>query len=558
MRVPLLSCLPVRLRVFLLWLTSVIAFGGAAALFLLSTVFADAPPSFQTPRTIPNTDVNPYGANFFLEREVEAWKRERTVRMAREAGIGWARQEFIWAEIESDPGVYNWSKYDDIVDLLQSNGIQVIARLDRPPAWARTQASATGSSGPPDDFDAYGKFIEAFARHFEGKVFYFQIWNEPNLAREWNDAPVDPAAYTRLLKIAYLSAKGVDTDIRILSAPLAITLGEPFAPGSKLFRNMNDLQYLEGMYAAGARDFFDILSANAFGLGSPPDDPASPDKLNFQRVRLERQVMEKFDDANKAVWILEYGWNAAPASFPDSRLIWGRVTEQQQAEYTIQGIDLARENWNWVGMFSMWYFRQVGDISPSNPEYYFRMVDVDFTPRPVYFATSQATHDQQVASPGHYQETNPALSLKGAWSPDFDPRADGGAYAFTHQQATGALRFAGDGLDLYVHQMPGAGRLFVTIDGNPVPGLPQDATGQSYIEEASAADTWRAIMPVARNLPRAVHLLEFHAEGEVNLDAFEIPQIQPMQPPWLPIGVLGCLGLGSLTLAVAEKHRARR
>ncbi|RPI52970.1 MAG: hypothetical protein EHM56_07765, partial [Chloroflexi bacterium] len=34
-------------------------------------------------RTLPNTDVNPYGANFFLSREVEEWKRQRTVQMAR-------------------------------------------------------------------------------------------------------------------------------------------------------------------------------------------------------------------------------------------------------------------------------------------------------------------------------------------------------------------------------------------------------------------------------------------------------------------------------------------
>ena len=49
------------------------------------------------PRTIPYTDVNPYGANFFLEREVEGWKQDRTLEMAQATGIGWIKQQFPWA-----------------------------------------------------------------------------------------------------------------------------------------------------------------------------------------------------------------------------------------------------------------------------------------------------------------------------------------------------------------------------------------------------------------------------------------------------------------------------
>src|ERR1700674_3876958 len=37
----------------------------------------------------PDARVYPIGANFFLEREVELGKRERTVQMAHDAGIRW-------------------------------------------------------------------------------------------------------------------------------------------------------------------------------------------------------------------------------------------------------------------------------------------------------------------------------------------------------------------------------------------------------------------------------------------------------------------------------------
>jgi hypothetical protein len=547
-------------RFILFLLLALLSFGIAVGAFLYAAYFTPPSPAFQPRWEYAHTDVNPYGANFFLEREVEVWKRERTVQMAREAGIGWARQEFIWAEIEPEPGKYNWSKYDEIVELLQRNNIRIIARLDRPPQWARVNASGTGSSGPPDDFESYGKFVNEFVKRYQNKIGYLQIWNEPNLGREWNDAPIDPAAYTRLLKIAYENAKAVAPNVYILSAPLAITLGESISPDSSQFRNMNDLQFLEEMYAAGAKDYFDILSANAFGLGSAPEDPPNPGTLNFQRVLLERDVMEKFGDGAKPIWILEYGWNAAPDSIPDSRLIWGRVTEEQQADYTVRGIDLARTNWPWAGVFSIWYFRQVGDIPPGNPEYYFRMVDADFAPRPVYFSVSAATKPQRVAGPGEYEETNPALTYSGDWLYRADLNAYGAQYIHTadvisntQTSDTAILRFNGEALDLIARREPGAGRVLVSIDGKPVNGLPRTASGESFVELASGQTEWRAVIPVARNLMRGEHTLELRAEGAVNLDGFNVAPIEAASPPWGWIGIFATLGFVCAGLAWRQR-----
>lgn len=562
MKIPLWSRLSRRVRVLVLAVLAIVFLGTALGLYVSSSYLTPPPPPFQARRAIVNTDVNPFGANFFLEREVEAWKRERTVQMARDAGIGWARQQFVWAEIEPQPGSFDWSKYDAIVDLFARNNIQIIARLDRPPAWARTTASGTGSSGPPDDFETYGRFVRAFAEHYRGKINYLQIWNEPNLGREWNDAPIDPAAYTRLLKIAYENAKAVDPNIRILSAPLAITLGETFSTNPAQYRNMNDLQFLEEMYVAGAKPHFDILSANAFGLGSPPDAPPNPGTLNFQRVLLERAVMEKFDDAAKAIWILEYGWNAAPESFPDSRLIWGRVTEEQQAQYTTRGIALARENWAWAGVFSIWFFRQVGDIPPTNPEYYFRMVDADFAPRPVYFGVSEAAKAERVAGPGEYEETNPALTLRGDWLYQVDANAYGSQYvsaretiSYTPSNNTATLRFDGTALDVVARREPGAGRFFVALDGKSVAGLPRAENGESFIELASGQPEWRTVISVARNLVRGEHTVELRGEGNVNLDGFVVPEIPAQSPPWLVIGICGILGVSCAVLAGRQFRR---
>jgi hypothetical protein len=336
------------------------------------------------PRPILYTDVNPYGANFFLDREVEPWKQEKTLAMAREVGIVWIKQQFSWEEIEPQrKGEFEWSKYDRIVDLAERYGMQIIARLDRPPAWARLSNPLPAS--PPDDFADYGDFVYEFVRHYRGRVRYVQIWNEPNLSAEWGFQRVDAVAYTRLLEVACRRAKEADSKVVVLSAPLAITLEDASMRG-----NHNDLVFLEQMYQAGAGDFFDILSANAFGLDRPPEDPPALDVLNFRRVELQRAIMERYGDEDKPIWINEYGWNAAPASFPEELLTWERVSEAEQAEYTVRGIEWARQNWPWLGVVNIWYFRQVGDVPPDRAAYYFALVDPEFNPRPVYEAVRQA------------------------------------------------------------------------------------------------------------------------------------------------------------------------
>src|SRR5262249_32848793 len=98
------------------------------------------------------------GVNTFLEQEVETASRRRTLLVARGAGYGAIRQQFPWAELEPDAkGVYwdarwghsTWDKYDEIVDLANQHGLDVLARLDTSPAWARP--ANPWPATPPDN-----------------------------------------------------------------------------------------------------------------------------------------------------------------------------------------------------------------------------------------------------------------------------------------------------------------------------------------------------------------------------------------------------------------------
>lgn len=563
-------------RLWLLVLCFVAAGAALANLLLPLALSARTTASgYRAPHLIPNTDVNPFGANMFLDREVEEWKLRKTLEMAQEAHLGWVKQQFAWEEIEPvQKGEYfdertrrsSWEKYDRIVDLCEEYGLQIIARLDRPPDW--TREDNTYKERPPDNFEDYGDFLYAFVDRYRGKIRYVQIWNEPNIFPEWGNRPVDPEEYVALLRVAYQRAKQADPNVYVLSAPLAITLGQEHPEPGKWI-SMNEIDYLEEMYKAGAKDYFDILSANAFGLGSPPEEPAQPRVLNFQRVLFLRDVMEQYGDADKPVWFNEYGWNASPEDFGEDQLIWQRVSEEEQAQYTVGGVEYAQEHWPWAGVFNIWYFRQVGNISPDRSDYYFRMVDVDFTPRLVYYAVEQAAQGlQEPLGPGYYQETNPALVFDGEWQPVIEPQASAQAHILSEAEAsTVTLTFVGENADLIASIGPEGGRLGVSLDGHTVDNLPRNGQGQSYVDLFSPVRQWQRRVPLVYQADDVEHTLvltvleraNLASEGnQIAIDAFEITRGERSSLPYAMAALLILAVVVSAGLAFREWRLLRR
>ncbi|PJF42584.1 MAG: hypothetical protein CUN50_03530 [Candidatus Thermofonsia Clade 1 bacterium] len=341
---------------------------------------------------------NPIGVNSFLELEPELAKRERQVQMIAEAGIGWIRQKFTWQDIEirgrgnfiddrndlngdgvPDP-VDAWAKYDSIVALAEKYGVQILARLGTPPAWSQPEG-LQGSFAPPADFQDFVNYAVAVAERYKGRVQHFQVWNEPNLALEWGNQPVEPERYTELLCRTYRALKAVDPQIVVVSGALAPTI-------DLSGYNLSSFVFLERMYAAGAKECFDVLGAQGYGLFSGPTDRRLRiTTINFAHVVWLRDMMVAHGDAAKPIWIGEMAWNPVPDD-PNiqDRLTYGQVTDAQAAQYAVDAYERARTEWPWVGMIAYWFFKRP-DTSESNQSwYYFRMVEPDFTPRPVYFA----------------------------------------------------------------------------------------------------------------------------------------------------------------------------
>jgi hypothetical protein len=264
-----------------------------------------------------------------------------------------------------------------VVDFARNQGLTVIARLGGlVPDWARPRAPdgslPVNTYLDVEHFDDFGDYVHAFVTHFKGRVGHVIIWNEPNVTLEWGFRPVDPEAYTELLRIAYLRAKEADPHVVVLGGALAPTL-EP--EGSELA--LNDLIYLERMYAAGAGQSFDALAAHAYGLSFPPDEPPAPDAINYRRVELLREVMDAHGDAHKPMMLTESGWNDSPR--------WTRaVSPGLRIEHTLAGYAWAEQHWPWMQAVCTWAFRYPAPQFSYGD--YFTFVSPEFVAKPIYAA----------------------------------------------------------------------------------------------------------------------------------------------------------------------------
>jgi len=469
---------------------------------------------------VAHTGLCPFGVNTFLEQEVEVAKRERTLQMVREAGFCWIRQEFPWEDIEIhgkgdfqdrrwEPHRSAWEKYDNIVDLAEKYGLQIIARLDNPPAWSRADGDARGPLAPPDDFRDFGDFVEAVVSRYRGRIHYYQIWNEPNLGLEWGGRP-DARQYTELLKEAYTRAKAADPDCVILAGTLAPTIW--LGP-----ENMNDFIFLQQMYDAGAAPYFDIITVQGYGLWSGPTDRTMhPRIINFGRPQYIRDIMVRNGDAHKPIWIAEMNWNAIPEGHP-APPVYGRVSEEQQARYLAQAFQRIQKEWPWVGVANVWFFKRPTDRERDQAWYYFRLVEPDFTPLPVYEAIKEYAHRPPLMYPGWHQEYHWAVQYEGDWQEEENTQAVLGRYRRGHPGDKARFTFHGRGLTLVLVGRPEAGRLRVTVDDAP----PQ------VIDLHRPEPTFGLRVPVVQGLPAGEHAVvievlpqEEDEEGWAGIDGF--------------------------------------
>ncbi|MBI4491481.1 MAG: hypothetical protein HY690_01655 [Chloroflexi bacterium] len=320
---------------------------------------------------------------------------ERTLVQARQAGFRWVKQRFEWRYVEPhQKGGYEWNEPDRLVNALRSAGLGIIARVDDQPVWTNAQRIFPVAA-PPDRLDDWGDFLSALAGRYKGKIQAYEVWNEPNIAREWGEQRPDPARYAEMLKVSYQAIKRADPQALVITAGLSPTT-------ERSERAMPPADYLEAMYRAGAKGSFDLLGVHAAGFkASPEADPADvaanpqlanndPSELALRRVYAFRYVedlralMERNGDGQKQVAVLEMGWTTDLR--PNSPYHWHAVSLEQQGDYLVGALGWAEQRWaSWIGPMTIIYLAQP-DWTARDEQYWWSITNPDGTTRPAYEA----------------------------------------------------------------------------------------------------------------------------------------------------------------------------
>lgn len=106
---------------------------------------------------------------------------------------------------------------------------------------------------------AFADFLGAIAPVADG----IEVWNEPNIQNEWPVGEIDPADYTDLLRVSYEAIKATNPRTIVISAAPAPT-------GVNNETVMSDDRFIQGMMAAGARNYMDCIGIHYNAGATPP------------------------------------------------------------------------------------------------------------------------------------------------------------------------------------------------------------------------------------------------------------------------------------------------
>ncbi len=160
------------LRLLILLATSAWVAAGAAA--------AHASPAqrtiFQAPRELRSDD---------------AALRARTLEEIRALGADTLRLNLFWRDVapaaqarsapafdQRDPGAYDWTRYDRVVQAARASGLRLLVTITGPvPRWATRSRRDNVTRPRPAAFE---RFVTAVGRRYGGSVSLWSVWNEPN------------------------------------------------------------------------------------------------------------------------------------------------------------------------------------------------------------------------------------------------------------------------------------------------------------------------------------------------------------------------------------------
>jgi hypothetical protein len=307
--------------------------------------------------------------------------------LARDASFTTMSAYVSWKAVEPSRGQYIFEQQDqwgrtqandltNVITAAKSNNMKVGLRLDDPPAWA---GGAVYKLDPADVED----YVFHVVQHAKGGIAYVEVFNEMNLPLEWGTSPVDPAAYARILAGAYRGAKQADPNVVVVSAA-------PSQRTGGLGGTMEDIDWLDGLYNAGAASSFDALGMHAYvGNQSPDADPATCTPMCFRNIELYRAVMQMHGDIGKRALITEFGTLEQTAQ-DLGPYTWMELPSDARANYLVQALHMASTQYPWLMGATVFNLDYAAAQPKTSERSWFSLLNPDRTPRAAYTSIQQA------------------------------------------------------------------------------------------------------------------------------------------------------------------------
>jgi hypothetical protein len=249
------------------------------------------------------------------------------VAEASALGAKWVRVFVTWPDIEPARGVHSafWlAQYDRLLGALPKGTHAILDFVDTP-SW---ESGSAAPNAPPSNPADYAAILHFVAARWAGKVAAYEIWNEEDASLWWAGGP-DPAAYTRLLQAAYPAVKSADPAAEVVLGGLT----------------GNDYNFLQGVYQAGGKGYFDAVGVHtdtACDVNSPfvflRDTDGRLDQDSFIGYR-EVHATELANGDDKPIWMTEMSWRTTTAECSEGAFAGQKpegVSDGQQATYLAQ------------------------------------------------------------------------------------------------------------------------------------------------------------------------------------------------------------------------------
>ncbi len=286
--------------------------------------------------------------------------------LAQAAGIQALRIDFNWDQLNPAPGQWNFDDYDAMVRIVREHHLDILAIVDYTSWWA---SSAQDSNdwrvrlySEPRSNAEFARYTYELVAHFKNDVHAWEIWNEPNTAGFWKPGP-NAAHYAQLLQAAYLAVKYADPNGVVVFGGLSGN-GVDGDDASGLARD-----FLAGTYAAGAKNYFDVMAIHPYLL------PNSGIDVLRVKIAATRLVLKQNGDGTIPLWVTEIG---APTKAP-----WWPTAPIQTEEGVAAWLEQVYTRlWDQTSTI-FWYDLQ-DQAAAETAEESFGLLRVDFSPKPAY------------------------------------------------------------------------------------------------------------------------------------------------------------------------------